>query len=386
MKRFASLSITLIILLIAGGFPSEQIAISAETKTSPKLESTTVVFKYDKTDPYDRSNLYGFNHAPSVTTLADGRLMAAWFSGPYEASVHQVILASHSSDGGRTWSKASVLYDTPRYSDFDPAFIRDGETTWSVFSIGRWTRYPFLGVGSRNKRVGADSFKIYIRITADSGHTWSKPIRLHNITGWNCRSNGIRLSTGELILPTHNLNAPHTSAVFRSEDGGNTWELSTIVEMPDRGGAAEPSVAELKNGQLLMVVRSRDGFLWTSRSSDRGKTWQTAQKTDLSAAASSHNLFRTAGGTLVLTHNPSKPPLRTLLTLRLSHDDGITWDEPLKIAEVPAAQKGDEIWSRQVSYPSVAQTGDGTLIVVWTEIELSASRQSGIIHAARVRN
>ena len=27
----------------------------------------------------------------------------------------------------------------------------------------------------------------------------TKPKRLHDITGWNCRSNGIRLSTGELI-------------------------------------------------------------------------------------------------------------------------------------------------------------------------------------------
>ena len=85
--------------------------------------SRSTVFEYPNTDPYDRGNRYGFSHAPSVTRLSDGRLMAAWFSGPFEASVHQVILASFSTDEGRTWSQAEVMQGTPRKSDFDPAFI-----------------------------------------------------------------------------------------------------------------------------------------------------------------------------------------------------------------------------------------------------------------------
>ena len=62
--------------------------------------SRSTVFEHPDSDPYDRANRFGFNHAPSVTTLADGRLLCAWFSGPFEASVDQVILASYSSDGG----------------------------------------------------------------------------------------------------------------------------------------------------------------------------------------------------------------------------------------------------------------------------------------------
>lgn len=55
------------------------------------IVSSGEVFNYPNADPYDRNNDYGFNHAPSVTRLSDGRLLAAWFSGPFEASVHQVI-------------------------------------------------------------------------------------------------------------------------------------------------------------------------------------------------------------------------------------------------------------------------------------------------------
>ncbi|PYV28536.1 MAG: hypothetical protein DMG24_01815, partial [Acidobacteria bacterium] len=103
-----------------------------------------MVFAHPTADPYDPSNHHGFNHAPSVVLLPDGRLLAAWFSGPFEASVNQVILGSHSSDRGLTWSPAEVLQDFPHKSDFDPAFIADGERTWLFFSAGRWNRYPFV--------------------------------------------------------------------------------------------------------------------------------------------------------------------------------------------------------------------------------------------------
>ena len=377
--RFAGLNLVLVAAL------AQSAAAQSGTALALELDSTSVVFEYDKSDPYDRSNLYGFNHGPSVTLLADGRLLAAWFSGPYEASVHQVILAAYSADGGRTWSEATELYDTPRISDFDPAFIRDEGTTWAFFSAGRWTRHPFLGTGPRDELTGVGSFKIFVRRTEDSGKTWSQTVRAYDGTGWGCRSNGIKLSTGELILPIHSFEAPHTAAVLRSTDGGESWRRSQIVKTPNRVGAAEPCVAELDGGRLLMVVRSRDGSLWTCQSGDRGQTWRPPQQTTLPAAASSHSLIRASDGALVLTHNPSKPPLRTPLTIRLSRDEGRTWSEPLELASAPIPHEGDEFWSRQVSYPSAIQLPDGVLLAVWTKIELSVASQSGVIQAARVR-
>ena len=65
-------------------------------------------------------------HADGVPRIAwhpDGRLLAVWFSGPFEASVHQVILGSFSSDGGKTWSKAETVQDFAHVSDFDPALL-----------------------------------------------------------------------------------------------------------------------------------------------------------------------------------------------------------------------------------------------------------------------
>ncbi len=351
---------------------------------TPKLLSQSVVFKYPLTDPYDRQNKFGFNHAPSVVVLPDGRLLAAWFSGPHEGSVHQVILGTYSSDGGQTWSEATVLNDEPRRSDFDPAFIVDGKRTWMFFTAGRWDRYPFVGLRDvERKEVGIASYKIYERHSDDSGLSWSEPKRVLDDVGWGCRSNGIRLKSGEMVLPLHHFGMP-TAAVLRSVDGGKSWKQSGLVELPKKIGADEPSVTQLPSGDLMMIFRSRDGKVRASKSTDQGQTWSDAQEMGLVAAAASHNIMTTTSGYVVLTHNACKPPLRTPLTMRVSDDEGTSWGQPLVLAKVTPPEKGGEVFSRIVCYPSVAELPDNVLIAVWTEIEMSATSQWGVIHAARV--
>jgi predicted neuraminidase len=352
----------------------------------PVMERRAVVFQYPHSDPYDRGNVYGFNHAPSVAALPDGRLLAAWFSGPYEGSVHQVILGAFSSDGGETWSVAEELQNTPRTSDFDPAFIVDQGRTFFFSSAGRWHRYPFVGLRETERElVGIDSFRVFGRFSDDAGVTWSEPKQLVEETGFGCRSNGVVLSKGELVLPIHTFAAPHTAGVLVSADGGETWHRSTTVETPGSIGAAEPAVAQLSDGRLLMMLRTRDGTIWQAHSEDRGRTWGAAERTEIPAASSSHSLFSTRSGLLVLTHNTSPPPFRTPMTMRVSRDDGITWTEPLILAEVVLPVSGDPIWSKQVSYPSVTQREDGALVVVWTRIAMSGTLQTGVIESAVVR-
>src|SRR5688572_28919303 len=109
----------------AGSLLSRSFGSQLRLQSKPVILSISTVYKHPHEDPYDLQNRSGFNHGPSVVLLPDERLLAAWFSGPFEASVHQSILGCYSSDGEQSWGPGEVLNDFPRTSDFDPAFIAD---------------------------------------------------------------------------------------------------------------------------------------------------------------------------------------------------------------------------------------------------------------------
>jgi predicted neuraminidase len=351
----------------------------------PVVVESGSLFEYANVDPYDRHNDFGFNHAPSITRLSDGRLLTAWFSGPFEASVHQVILGCYGDPDGKSWGPGIVLNDQPRKSDFDPAFITDGNRTWMFYSVGRWNRYPFVGRRDAEKtEVGIDSYKTFARYTDDGGKTWSQEQRIGDHTGAGPRSNGIKLSSGELILPLHRYDG-QSPGVLKSSDGGKVWRKIDGPKPDEKVTASEPTIAECASGSLLMIVRSRDGWLWSTRSADKGETWSPLEKSDMPAAASSHSLLRLRDGRLVLTHNPSKPPLRTPLTIRVSTDEGSSWQEPVEIDRVDPPGENENVYSRQVAYPSAIELPDGTLVVVWTRISISPNEQWGKIRWARIR-
>lgn len=121
--------------------------------------------------------------------------------------------------------------------------------------------------------IGVDSFKVYHCYSDDSGRTWSQPVLVLEKAGTGCRSNGIKLPTGELLLPLHGFISG--VGVLKCSDGGNTWRRFGISTAKV---AHEPSIAELKSGELMMVLRTRDGFVWKAYSKDKGETWSVAEK------------------------------------------------------------------------------------------------------------
>lgn len=357
----------------------QTLLVHAADKVQPELniESKSYVFTYPHTDPFDLTNRYGFNHGPSVIALPDGRLLCCWFSAPYEGSIHLVLLGSFSEDQGRSWQRAFVLQDNPRWSDYDPAFVQDGKRTYFFYKYGRWNRYPFIE--NEEVTVGTKSFHVFMRYSDDSGRTWSDERKVHETAG--CRSNGIKLSSGELLLPVYDWITTDLGGVLKSVDGGKTWVRKEVV---DENGVDEPTVAELKNGDILMAVRTGDSHLWTFRSKDKGDTWEKPVKHDMLAGNASHNLFRMSNGRVILTHDECKPPARSLLTMRTT-EDGKTWSEPLDLARSLTPREGNDYWFCQVTYPSVCEVPGKVLVIVWAYGNISDTEHVGEIHSARVK-
>jgi hypothetical protein len=264
-----------------------------------------------------------------------------------------------------------VIQDFPGKPDFDPAFIAVGARTYLFFSSGY----------SARTEVGRNSFNVYSRYSDDSSQTWSEPLLIHK-SRYTSRSNGVRLSNGALLLPLSKIGLTGAS-VLKSVDQGRTWRKFADVVTP-LGQAGEPSIVELKSGRLMMIIRTLDGFLWRAFSSDKGETWTEPERTAMVAGNVSQNLFRMRDGRILLTGNAIPPPIRPPLTMRISSDDGTTWSEPLVIAE-HTGPTDPGVLSRQVSYPSVAELHDGTLVVVWHRILLAKSERWGDIECATVR-
>ena len=333
-------------------------ALHAET--SPiQMTDRTVVFSHTSTDPKDPANTSGYNLGPSIAMLPDGRLMASWFSSPAEGAESQRIVQAFSLDQGRTWGAATVLQDIAGKADFDPVLFVAGKETFLFFSFFD------------------PQIDIYFRRSSDSAKTWTEPVKI-NQPNHTTRSNGIQLSTGELLVPLHT-RGTKAGGVMKSRDGGKTWTRFGAVTNPE-GQGGEPTIAETKSGKIHMMLRTKDGLLWRAISTDKGETWSAPEKTGLTATSSASHLLCTRDGTLVLTYNPGPTPLRFPLIMRTSHDEGVTWSEPTLLADRPAKVGG---WS--ICYPTLTELADGTLIAIWAQIKSAPGELYGDIHSARIR-
>ena len=117
--------------------------------------------------------------------------------------------------------------------------------------------------------------------------------------------------------------------MLESLDQGESWHLlSTIAHHPDLGpeGWFEPALAELPNGDLLVVIRNGSYWpLWQSRSGDGGKTWDEPEKLPMLGVHPQLKVL--ANGVLVLA------TVRPHLMLSLDHTaSGRHWSHHVMVA------------------------------------------------------
>ena len=140
-----------------------------------------------------------------------------------------------------------------------------------------------------------------------------------------------------------------------SDDEGKTWHRSNWIDLGGHGhhdGAMEPTLAELSDGRLLMLIRTNLDRLWQAISEDGGRYWRTITPSPLDASSSPAKMIRLMSGRLVVVWNrlnpegfvyPRREPgpwhreisaswHREELSIAFSEDDGKTWTPPLVIA------------------------------------------------------
>lgn len=163
--------------------------------------------------------------------------------------------------------------------------------------------------------------------------------------------------------------------VMRTEDMaiGQAVTASEDIEAPDAGGEAmkdgrhpvdciQPSILRLSDGRLQVLMRTRNGKLATSFSSDNGDTWTKVTLTEVPNNQSGTDAVTLHDGRHALIYNDfetlpgTKKGPRTPVSIALS-DDGTHWRHVLTLEDSPISQ---------YSYPAIIQGRDGTLHCVYT--------------------
>lgn len=276
---------------------------------------------------------------PDICRLRDGRLQCITYASYTHVGVPSPawplggrIVASWSSDEGRTWTPPETLLDTPA-DDRDPSItqLRDGRLLCSFFTTagtlvteaqgpsGPWSTPRLIG-----PRLGV-----------------SAPVR--------------ELSDGTLILGVYFEDAQTAhGATLQSLDHGKTWETPTPIDSKGQFLDAETDVIELKSGELLAALRGGKGApMNLSRSQDRGAHWNPAEP--LGFVGHCPYLHRAPGGEIVLAYRQPVAGETRGTALRVSRDEGRSWSEATRIDPVIGA------------YPSIVNLRDGSLLIVYYE-------------------
>ena len=112
-----------------------------------------------------------------------------------------------------------------------------------------------------------------MRVSKDEGKTFtfSKEITEENRYLESASGRSIRLKSGRILIECDDYFG--NSFCMYSDDDGESWKEGKSIK-PLNGGSWEPAAIELKNGDVLMFLRTELGGQFQTVSKDEGETCQ----------------------------------------------------------------------------------------------------------------
>lgn len=176
-------------------------------------------------------------------------------------------LHKRSVDGGRTWSKQTVIWDDGPNTcgNACPVVDQSTGTVWLLLThnLGQDEEQKISQGRSRGTRT------VWVSKSANEGMSWSKPVEITKTTkrpdwGWYATGPGVGIQlqhgshAGRLLIPCNHSIQPDRSRpdqfeygnhVIYSDDHGNTWQLGGTVPALK---VDEAQVVELAGGSVMM--------------------------------------------------------------------------------------------------------------------------------------
>lgn len=307
-------------------------------------------------------------HASTLAQLPNGDVVCAWFGGTAEGEddVDIWLAIRHEEQ----WSQPVKIVSVPGVPTWNPVlFLPDADRILAeTASVVENDLPPRLLLYYRvGKKITA--WRSFVIESLDGGHTWSDPQPLLDDCLGPIKNKPIVLADGTWLAGSSvETDDEWYCQIERSEDGGLTWYVAQAIRLDGHPmGIIQPTLWESRPGHVHALVRSRGvGRICRSDSTDGGRTWCPAYKTDLPNNNSGIDVTRVipAPGDpgysegyapLVLAYNPitvEKWNQRTPLTLAVSYDNGQTWPDQMTVQDLPG----------EYSYPAIIPTADGVAL------------------------
>jgi sialidase-1 len=311
----------------------------------PCTDAATIVtvsptFTYVATD----GGAGGYEAFPDVTRLADGRLMTAFYEGythispPTETHPNggRVMYATSSNEGA-SWSAPSVLYDTPQ-DDRDPSITQladgrllstyftynggglgtyivessNGGATWSAPRLLAPSPY-YISSPVRQLSGGRLAAGLYyegngvahgaVALSDNAGATWTAPIDIPNPSGaiLDAETDLIELKNGNLWAIQRSSGSPAQSSI--STDRGKTWSDSQSLGFI----AHSPYLLRTQHESLILLGyrgydQSGHGYTALRYSLNECATWSDPIAVDWDCIGAYPSMVNRNDGSVLITY------------------------------------------------------------------------------------
>ena len=315
---------------------------------------------------------------PGLVTSAQGTLLAVYdvrYESSRDLQGHMDIGLSRSTDLGQNWEKMQIVLDMGEWGGLPQKFngVSDASITVNPYTneiiiAGLWMHgvlddngcfveklssedtiwnHQWRSKGSQPGLSPRETSQFLIITSKDDGKSWSKPrsitSEIKNPNWWllaPAPGNGIVLNDKTIILPTQGRdeNGIPFSNITYSLDGGNSWKTSN----PAYTNSTECAVVYFDNTIMLNMRDNRNrkekgdnngraiyittdlGNTWYRHASSNSVLKEPTCMASLISIPANENILNKD---LLFFSNPNSMFNRDNMTIKVSTDNGQTWDE-----------------------------------------------------------